>query len=201
MDDPFLPSFPARSRGVNPTIVKDLMVPLSEYATVPEGSTLYDAVLALEKAQEKFALTRYHHRAVLILNRENRVIGKLSQLDVLRALEPKNEAISQFLDIGCYGFSPTFINRLREQHRLAGGIVKDIRRKAASLRVEDFMQAPSQGEYVEEDTSLDTAIHQLVAGTHLSLLVTREKEIVGILRMSDVFSAVFHTLRDDEQTA
>jgi hypothetical protein len=34
--------------------VKELMVPLSEYATVPEGSTLFDAVLALEKAQEEF---------------------------------------------------------------------------------------------------------------------------------------------------
>ena len=34
--------------------VKELMVPLSEYATVPVGSTLFDAVLALEKAQEQF---------------------------------------------------------------------------------------------------------------------------------------------------
>ena len=31
-----------------------LMVPLSEYATVFEDATLYDAVMALEKAQEKF---------------------------------------------------------------------------------------------------------------------------------------------------
>ena len=31
-------------------LVKDLMVPLSEYATVPTGSTLFEAVLALEKA-------------------------------------------------------------------------------------------------------------------------------------------------------
>jgi CBS domain-containing protein len=185
---------------VNHTIVKDLMVPLSEYATVPDGSTLYDAVLALEKAQEKFDLNRYHHRAVLILNRENRVIGKLSQLDVLRALETRNEAIDQFLDISRYGFSPTFINRLRERHRMAGEIVENIDRKAASLKVQDFMQAPSEGEYVEESTSLDTAIHQLVAGTHLSLLVTRGDEIVGILRMSDVFSAVFHAIQERGRT-
>ena len=33
-------------------LVKDLMVPLSEYATVPEGSTLYEAVQALEKSGE-----------------------------------------------------------------------------------------------------------------------------------------------------
>ena len=34
--------------------VKDLMVPLSEYATVSEDATLYEAVLSLEEAQEKF---------------------------------------------------------------------------------------------------------------------------------------------------
>ena len=46
--------------------VKDLMVPISEYATVPEGSTVLEAVIALEKAQEDFDHTRYKHRAVLI---------------------------------------------------------------------------------------------------------------------------------------
>ena len=46
--------------------VQDLMVPLSEYATVTEKATLYDAVNALEKAQEDFDHTRYRHRAVLV---------------------------------------------------------------------------------------------------------------------------------------
>jgi len=179
--------------------VKDLMVPLSEYATVPEGSTLYEAVLALEEAQEKFDQTRYHHRAVLILDHDQRVVGKLSQLELLRALEPRNEERRRLLDIGRFGFSAAFINRLREQHRREGEILENIHRSASRLRVEDFMQSPSEGEYVEENTSLDTAIHQLVTGTHLSLLVTRQQEIVGILRMSDVFSAVFHTIKERER--
>ena len=51
-------------------LVKDLMVPLSEYATVPEGSTLFEAVLALEKAQEEYDRTKYRHRAVLILDKK-----------------------------------------------------------------------------------------------------------------------------------
>jgi hypothetical protein len=32
--------------------VKDLMVPLSEYATVSEDATLYEAVLSLEEARK-----------------------------------------------------------------------------------------------------------------------------------------------------
>ena len=52
--------------------VKDLMVPLSEYATVTQDATLYEAVLALEEAQEKFEdkHTRYRHRAILVLDKD-----------------------------------------------------------------------------------------------------------------------------------
>jgi len=46
-------------------LVKDLMVPLSEYAAVPMGSTLFEAVLALEKAQEEFDHIKYKHRGVI----------------------------------------------------------------------------------------------------------------------------------------
>ena len=55
----------------NHHLVKDLMVPLSEYATVTEGSTLFEAVMALEKAQEEFDSnhSKYHHRAVLVLDK------------------------------------------------------------------------------------------------------------------------------------
>lgn len=35
---------------------KALMVPLDEYATVPEGATLWEAIIALEKAQEAVSL-------------------------------------------------------------------------------------------------------------------------------------------------
>lgn len=178
--------------------IKDLMVPISEYASVLEGSTLFDAVLALEKAQERFDHTKYHHRAILILNKENRVIGKLSQLDVLRAIEPRNEQAEKIDDIGRFGFSEKFIHSIRDQNRRQGVFMENIREVAMKIKVEDFMQAPSEGEIVEENTSLDTAIHQLVMGTHLSLLVTRGEEIIGILRMSDVFAAVFHAMKKSE---
>ena len=49
--------------------VFELMVPLSEYATVSEDSTLFEAVLALEKAQDEFDKTRYRHRAVLVFDK------------------------------------------------------------------------------------------------------------------------------------
>lgn len=176
-------------------LVKDLMVPITEYATVSEGSTLLEAILALEKAQEEFDHSQYLHRAVLILDKNKRVIGKVSQLDTLRALEPKDESLDRLEDIGRYGFSQKFIMGLREQNRLTSKPLESICLAASGLKVEALMQAPTEGEFIDENAALTSAIHQLVRGSHMSLLVTRGQEIVGILRTSDVFSAVFHTMK------
>ncbi len=175
--------------------VKDLMVPISEYATVPEGSTVLDAVAALEKAQEEFAHTRYSHRAVLILGKDKRVVGKLSQFDFLRSLEPEGEHTGSWTDIDKFGFSAKAAALQREQYRRQEIPLEDIFQEAAKLKVEEFMQTPSESEYVDAKTSLHTAIHQMITDPSLSLLVFEEKEIVGVLRLSDVFGAVFHTMK------
>ncbi|UCF84330.1 MAG: CBS domain-containing protein, partial [Desulfobacteraceae bacterium] len=97
--------------------VKDLMVPLDEYATVSEEATLYDAVVALEKAQEALDRTRYLylHRAVLVFDKNNNIVGKIGQLDVLRALEPKYREMGDKQSITRFGFSQKFLQSLREQ--------------------------------------------------------------------------------------
>ena len=69
--------------------VKNLMVPLSEYAVIPENATIFEAVLALEKAQQVFNQNNYQSRAILVKDDAGNIVGKLDQLDILRALEPK----------------------------------------------------------------------------------------------------------------
>ena len=47
---------------------------------------------------------------------------------------------------------------------------------------------------MEEDALLAKAIHQFALEHHQSLLVTRGKKIVGVLRQMDIFREVFQTL-------
>jgi CBS domain-containing protein len=182
--------------------VKDLMVPLSEYATVTETATLYEAVLALEEAQEKYEdkHTRYRHRAVLILDKGGQVVGKLSQLDVLRALEPKYQEMLQGEGLHRFGFAKEFEKSILEEFQLFASTLDDICRKAGEKNVKEFMYTPGEGEYVSEDATLDVAIHKLIIGHHQSLLVTRGKKIVGVLRLTDVFAAVFHKMKECFET-
>jgi CBS domain-containing protein len=176
--------------------VEDLMVPIEEYVTVNEDATLYEAVKALEKAQEELDRKRYHylHRAILVLDKNGKVLGKISQLDVLRALEPKYKGMGDMRHLSRTGFSLDFIKSMMEKYALCEIPFTEMCGKAANLKVKEYMYTPEEGEYVEADASLCEAIHILVIGQHQKLLATRDGEIVGILRLTDVFKEVFQTM-------
>ncbi|MEE4111369.1 MAG: CBS domain-containing protein [Desulfobacteraceae bacterium] len=178
--------------------VKEMMVPISEYATVSDDATLFEAVLALEKAQEKFQQSRYSHRAVLILDKNKRVIGRLSQMDFLRALEPRDANLDQIRKFKQFGFSRKAVSLQQEEYLKSSPPILDVYSHTAKLKVADFMQRLTEGEYIDEHTSVDNALHQLTSGSNLSLLATRGKDIVGVLRLADVFSAVFNAMKESE---
>ena len=176
-------------------LIKDLMVPLEEYATVPNSATLYDAVLALEEAQEKFDHLPYKHRAVLVYDSKDQIVGKLGQLDIIRALEPKYGEMGNIKSLSRFGLSRKFISSIMENNYLWEKPLTHICKKGADIKVKDFMHTPVEGEYVNEDASLEMACHQLVLGHHQSLLVTRGDKIVGILRLTDVFNNIFQIMK------
>jgi CBS domain-containing protein len=178
--------------------IAQLMIPLSEYATVSEDATLYDAVMALETAQEKYIYkhSQYRHRAVLVLDPKGKVIGKISQIDVLRALEPKYDEILEGRGLRGVGFSKKFLKTMLKDYVLFDSPLHDICRKASEQPVAKFMETPSEGEFIAETATLDEAVHLFVIGHHQSLLVTRGEDIIGILRLTDVFTAVFHMIKE-----
>jgi CBS domain-containing protein len=180
--------------------VEDMMVPLEEYVTIHEEATLYEAVKGLETAQEEQDRKRYHylHRAILVLNKNRKVVGKISQLDVLMALEPKYKAMGDMRNLSRSGLSLEFIKSMFEKYALCELPFTAMCSNAADLKVKDCMYAPSEGEYIELDTSLCEAIHMLVVGHHQSLIVTKGGEIVGILRLTDVFKNVFQTMESQK---
>jgi CBS domain-containing protein len=183
--------------GVKAIAVKDLTVPLDEYATVSQDATLYDAVMALEKAHETLDRERYHylHRAILVYDDKKKIVGKISQLDALKALEPKYRDMGEPHALSKAGFSDSFLRDMLQQYSLWDKPLSDVCSKASQIRVKEFMYTPSEGEYVDENATLEEAVHMLVVGRHQSLLVTRDGEIVGILRLTDVFMEIFNRIK------
>jgi CBS domain-containing protein len=171
------------------TKVKELMVPLAEYATVAEDATLNEAILALEEAQKNVE-GREKHRAILVLDKNRHVVGKLTQWDVSAGIEPKYRAIENITETSRFGFTPEYLRSMMKDYGLWKKPLEDLCRKASEIRVKDIMSKPTPGEFIEEDASLDEAIHLLVMGRYQSLIVKKGDTISGILRMIDVFKGI-----------
>ncbi|MBT8340124.1 MAG: CBS domain-containing protein [Desulfatitalea sp.] len=173
------------------------MVPLSEYAVIPEDASIYDAILALEKAQQAFDQNQYMHRAILVEGKDGKIVGKLGQLDVLQALEPKYAALkSDTPGMAKFGFTKKFLLSMLETYKMFDKPLDDLCIKAGMEKIGKYMHRPTEGEFIDEQDAMDQAIHLLVVGHHQSLLVTRGENIVGILRLTDVFAFVFHAMKE-----
>jgi predicted transcriptional regulator len=174
--------------------VKDLMLSLSEYATIDSKSTIHQALVALSKAQMGLTQDRHHHRAILVLDEKQHVVGKLTYGSILRSLEPKLFKQTDHEALSRSGLDNGFIASLQRRFEQWPADLTRMCQQAARVRVRDAM-VPVQ-ESIDEDAGLTEAIRMLVVGHWQSLLVTRDGEVVGILRLSDIFEEVADMIRN-----
>ena len=175
--------------------VKELMVPLEKYATVPQEATMREAILALEKAQMTLDPSRHKHRAVLVLDESGKVVSKMTMKNILVALEPNYGKVEGTGVLERSGFSPDLIRSMLEDNALWAKPLQFVRERATQMKVGDFIQTLSEGEYIDENATLGEAAHQLIVYSYHSLLVTSDGEVVGILRLSDVFTKVCEIIK------
>jgi CBS domain-containing protein len=175
--------------------VKELTVPLEAYATVPREATLREAILALEKAQMTLAPSRHLHRAILVLDESGKVVSKITMKDILIALEPNYGKVEGMGVLERSGYSSDLIKSMLEDNALWAEPLQFVSERATKMKVSDFIQAPSEGEYIDENATMGEAVHQLVVQPYHSLLVTSGDEVVGILRLSDVFARICNEIK------
>ncbi len=149
-----------------------------------------EAVLALEKAQMALDPSRHKHRAILVLDESGKVVSKITMKNILVALEPNYGKVEGTGVLERSGYSPDLIRTMLEDNALWTKPLQFVHERAAKLKVCDFIQTPSEGEYIDENATLSEATHQLIVYPYHSLLVTGDDEVVGILRLSDVFTKV-----------
>lgn len=173
--------------------VKELMVPLSEYAQVSEEANLLDAIEALEKSQKNKSAGVFPHRAVLVINKNGEIVGKLGHLGFLKALEPKYNKIGDMESLSRAGLSSEFISTIMENMRLWGDDMVDICSRAKTTKVKTVMRPVTEN--VQEDASLTEAIHKILMHQSLSIIVLRGDKPVGILRLSDIYAAITENIK------
>jgi len=177
--------------------IKDLMIPLEQYATVHVESSLYDAVLAIHKSQDNLSAGMQPIRAVFVVDDSNKIVGKMGHLAFLKALEPKYNNIVDLDKLTRAGVSLDFISSMTDNLRLWQDDLMNIWKRAHSMKVKHVMSPASES--IDENASLSEAIHQIILLQSLSLLVKSGSKIVGILRLSDLYNEVERNILSEYQ--
>lgn len=169
---------------MNSTQISTLMIPVAEYVTVDENATLGEAFQKME-AFAKDKKSKKIHRDMLV-TRKGKVVGKITIADILKAIEPA------YRNIKPMNFQGGALN-----NKLAESIFRDFDLwslsleelcKRASVRtVKSFMPVPSTVDFIDENDSLEEALHKYLLKAEQPLLVRRGEEVVGALRLGDLF--------------
>jgi Mg2+/Co2+ transporter CorC len=175
--------------------VRDLMVPADRFPKISSRTSFYEAVRALETAQQKYMAGESEQRILLVEDDEKKIIGKLSPIDLLRGLETNYSRIVAEKTLSRFGFSNIW-KTIQEDYNLWGNPFHDLCRKAAEVQVQDFLKGPSEGQTVEVDDLMAKCFHLFVMNRHDSLFVMEGKRIVGLLRFSDVYLEVSRTMKE-----
>jgi len=174
-------------------LVKDLMVSVDSYPIIKKGSTLLDAILAMDKAQKNLQSDRQPYRAVLVIDEQNKIIGKIGQLTFLNALSLNVNYLGDLDRLDRLGVHSDSLSSLKENIKFFQADISDLCRRASHIKVEEVMHPITES--IEEDAALIDAINKTCMWQTLSIPVSRNGEIVGLLRLSDIFAELTDQIR------
>jgi Mg2+/Co2+ transporter CorC len=175
--------------------MRDLMVPVEKFPKISDRVSFYEALSALERAQETFLAGKSEQRILLVENEEGKVIGKLSPIDLLRGLERNYGRVNFEETLKHLGYDYV-MSSMQKDYQLWENPFKDLCRKASDVHIKDFIKPPSEGQMVSLDDSLAKCFHMFVMNRHDALFVLKGDQIVGLLRFTDVYRKASQVMKE-----
>ncbi|MGM0665639.1 MAG: CBS domain-containing protein, partial [Thermodesulfobacteriota bacterium] len=122
--------------------VRELMVPVDHFMRISSESSFYEALLALEDAQKQFLAGEGRQRIVLVEDKDGNIVGKISPIDMIRGLE-NYDLVEVEKAISRFGLE--YVKKpIEDEYRLWQTPFKDLCRKAASVKIKDFIKIPGE---------------------------------------------------------
>lgn len=178
------------------TSVKDLIVPIARFPRISDTATFSGAVMALERAQDEFLSGKREQRVMLVTDSDNKVVGKLSPLDVIRGLEPNydklvDEQMSVYVEKFDYVIQP-----MKEQTTMWSNPLDDLCARAKDVLVKDFILPLKSSQIIDQDANLNDAFHRFVMFRHDSLFVMDGRKLAGLLCFADVYREITRRIKE-----
>lgn len=175
--------------------VQDLMIPADSFPKISDQATFYEVLTALETAQKKFISGESRQRILLVENQDGEIVGKISPIDLFVGLETNYSRVNTEETINRFGLSYIWKSMQKDYH-LWENPFKDLCRKAADVKIKNFLKTPTEGQSVRSRDTLAKCFHLFVMNRHDSLFVYEGDKIVGLLRFSDVYNKVSQTMKE-----
>jgi CBS domain-containing protein len=175
--------------------VRDLMIPIKDYACTSPGRTLEEAILEMRKVYcevETGKCTEAGHRTSLVMEGD-KLVGILDFPSILRALMP--EIAGKLSDkLAALGVSIAFAEADASDLDEAKAGFKERVLKNARTRVSDVM-LKLRGQ-IEADADLMAALKLMHKNKVTVMPVFEGESVVGVLRDSDLFLATASILTE-----
>jgi hypothetical protein len=175
--------------------VRELMVTTDKFPKISENASLFDALSALETAQEKFLSGKAEQRTLLVENEKKQIIGKISPIDLFKGLEKNYNKVNVEETLEKFGLKYIW-TAMRKDYNLWESPFKDLCRKAGDVHVKDFVNIPGEGQTVDVEDSLSKSFHLFVVNRHDTLFVLEKDQFVGLLGFSDVYKEVSSKMKE-----
>jgi hypothetical protein len=175
------------------------MVPIDQCPIVDSSATVLDAVIRLTESRSNSDQGRQLYQAVLIADKSGKIIGKLGQLALLRALEPRSHVVDDQDTLDRAGVSDSIMEAALSHSRVLQGGFSEMCLAAAALPVR-FVMLPFK-EHIDVDAPISEVIHQMLTRRTLSVLITQEGHPVGLVRLSDLCDEVMRQMRQTATNA
>jgi CBS domain containing-hemolysin-like protein len=167
-------------------LVRELMIPIADYVAVGRETSLVDVMRALEAARTSG--TEHAHRDVIVVGAEGEFVGKVTMIDVFRALEPNYKKVgsSESTDI----LSSAYIINAVRDFGLWLEPMASVCDRGMHVTAGEIMHTPEPQEFLREDDTLEKALHLFVMGVNQPLIVKSGETVTGVLRFGDLFEVV-----------
>ncbi len=166
-------------------LAKDVMIPVSNYVTIKEDSSLFDLFQILE---EKKTTSSHAHRDAIVVDAAGDFKGKITMIDIFKALEPSYNRLFKNYRDGT--LTKESVLNAAKDIGLWLEPMKNVCERGRGITVAEVMHVPDDADFIQEEDSLEKALHEYVMGIHQPLIVKNGDQVTGILRFGDLFEIV-----------
>lgn len=166
-------------------LIKTIMIPLLDYVILKETDTVYDAFQILEKHKSD---PRQCHRDLIVADDSGKFKGKVTMLDIFRTLEPNYKKLFETYEDGT--LTKDYVIHAIRDFNLWVEPIHNICERGANIKISEIMHVPVDCEYLQENDSLEKALHEYVMGAHQPLIVKNGDTVTGVLRFCDLFEVI-----------